>query len=218
MTRSHLPHFHRRKVEPSPATRPPRALPKVAGLSTVPAMKQILIAFLMVLGALPLAPAAAQPAGTVMSAETRESFILRSRNQIPGRMAATAIYLHSISFRQIREEYSTIATRGDDGRWTVGTMGEAGPAARKIKLRVIPEKLRTLSTVDGAALDALLNDGALYQTASNLPDEPDNSATYRTMEVVTPEHRVVVRWIGPLAGMAGRVVALISGGKRAPHS
>jgi len=161
---------------------------------------------------------AAQPAATVMAAETKESFILRSRNQIPGRMAATAIYLHSISFRQIREEYSTIATRGDDGRWTVGTMGETESAARKVKLRVIPEKLRILSKADGAALDALLRDDALYLTASNLPDEPDNSATYRTMEIVTPDHRVVVRWIGPLAGVAGRVAGLISGGKSDPHS
>jgi hypothetical protein len=215
--RRHPLYFRRCEVASGRANRPSEALPMAASLSTMPAMKQILIAFLIVLGGIPLFPAAAQPAGTVMSAETKETFILRSRNHIPGRMAATAIYLHSISFRQIREEYSTIATRDDDGHWTVGTMGEVGPAARKVKLRVIPEKLRTLSKTDAAALDALLHDDALYLTASSLPAEPDNSATYHTMEIVTPGHRVVVRWIAPLAGVAGRVADLISGGKSRRH-
>jgi hypothetical protein len=181
-------------------------------------MKKILVAFLLALGVVPVAPAAAQPVGTVMSAETKESFILRSRNHVPGRMADSAIYLHSISIGQIRQEYSTIATRNDDGSWTVGTMGETGPAAKMVKIRVIPEKLRTLSKADAAALDLLLGDDALYLTASTLPAEPDNSATYRTMEIVTPGHRVVVRWIGALTGKAARVADLIapggSGGKR----
>ncbi len=185
-------------------------------------MKQMLIAFLLALGLVPSSGAEAQPADTVMAAETKEGFILRSRNHIPGRMAATAIYLHSIALRQVREEFSTIATRNDDGSWTVGTMGETGPAAKMIKLRVTPEKLRKLSKADASALDALLDDAALYLTASTLPVEPDNNATYRTMEIVTPGHRVVVRWTGALSGKAGNVVDLIaaggSGGKRRARS
>lgn len=185
-------------------------------------MKQLLIAFLLASSLVPVALAQAQPAGTVMAAETREGFILRSRNHIPGRTAATAIYLHSISMRQVREESSTIATRNDDGGWTVGTMGETGPAAKIIKLRVTGEKLRQLSKADASALDALLGDDALYLTVSTVPAEPDNSATYRTMEIVTPGHRVVVRWTGSLAGKAGRVADLIvaggSGAKRGARS
>ncbi|MDH7974827.1 hypothetical protein QH494_21780 [Sphingomonas sp. AR_OL41] len=175
-------------------------------------MKQMWFAILLVLGIAPGAPALAQLTGTVMAPETKEQFILRSRYHIPGRTAATVVYLHSLALRDIREEYSSIATRNDDGSWTVGTMGEIGPAAKAIKLRVVPEKLRRLSKADGAALDALLADEALYLTASTLPVEPDNSATYRTMEIVTPGHRVVVRWIGALEGKAGRVADLVAAG------
>ena len=172
-------------------------------------MKQMVMILLASLGAMLSVPTLAQPLGTVMAAETKQSFILRSRNQIPSLTGDTVIYIHSIAANRIREEHSFMAARDDDGGWTISAMGERGPAAESIAISVIPEKKRKLSKAEGAILNRLLGDTSLYTAISTLPREPDRNATYHMMEVVTPGHRVVVRWVGILPGVPGQVAGIV---------
>ncbi len=172
-------------------------------------MKQMMMILLVPLAVLSSAPAAAQPAGTVMAAETKQSFILRSRNRIPSLTGDTVIYIHSIAVNRTREEHSFMAARDDDGGWMISAMGERGPATESIAISVIPEKKRKLSKAEGAVLNRLLGDASLYAVTSSLPREPDRNATYHMMEVVTPGRRVVVRWVGILPGKPGQVAGIV---------
>ncbi len=174
-------------------------------------MRYLLTVFLITAVAVPLGNACAQTSTVVVSPEIKQSLALRTRHGVPTPEGTEAIYVHSIAVHHIREEFSTVATRALDGRWSVSRAGEEGPGLLRIEERLIPETTRTLSEEEGRVLDQLLWQPSTYHQKSSLPRNPYIGAAFYTMEIETPMGRTVLRWTGKLGGKAGAVADLVIG-------
>jgi hypothetical protein len=98
--------------------------------------------------------------------ETRAALALGARHGVHERVSPSTIYVHSESSHHVTEEYTRVATRGADGRWTVISIGERGPGLLRIPVEVVPEERRTLASGEGQDLDRLLHWRALYRQTS----------------------------------------------------
>jgi hypothetical protein len=135
--------------------------------------------------------------------ETRAALALRARHGVHERVSPSTIYVHSESSHHVTEEYTRVATRGADGRWTVISIGERGPGILRIPVEVVPEERRALASGEGQDLDRLLHWRALYRQTSPREREVGVGAAFHTMEIVTPQGHAVFRLTGRLRGWAG---------------
>jgi hypothetical protein len=148
-----------------------------------------------------------------MPAEIKSALALREKYGIQEPVSASIIYVDSISVHHTKQEYSTIGWRGKNGDWSISGMGEDGPGGLLvISPMVIPERVGKLSVIDNTALDHLLDSRKLYEESprSRL-DKTSHVATSHTMEIITPNGHVVVRWVGRLKGRLGQVADIVLG-------
>ena len=147
-----------------------------------------------------------------LAPETQHGLDLRARYGVEAPTSLQTVHIQSASAHHLSEDYSALATRGADGRWTVSIVGEEGPALLRIETRLIPETRKTLSAQEGEALDRLLAKTALYRQASPaMPRDIGVGAAFHTMEIRAPQGRSVIHWVGRLRGNAGRVADLVIG-------
>ena len=158
-------------------------------------------------------PNGAEPMRPQLAPETLEAIRLRARLGVHELTSTSTIYVHSESAHYTTEDYTRIATLGANGRWTVVSIGEerSGPVGPPGVPELIPEERRGLSAGDSDDLNRLLHRQALYHQQSPRPHEVAVGATFHTMEIVTPQGHVVLRWTGRLRGLAGVVADFIMG-------
>jgi hypothetical protein len=143
--------------------------------------------------------------------ETRIALALRARHGVRELPSASTIYVHSEAAHHLTEEYTRIASRGADGRWTVVSIGEERPGLVGSGTEVIAEERKILDAGEGQDLDRLLHWRPLYRQSSPRQGEVAVGTAFHTMEIVTPQGHVVFRWTGRLRGWAGAVADLIMG-------
>jgi hypothetical protein len=145
--------------------------------------------------------------------ETLEAIQLRARLGVHELTSTSTIYVHSQSAHYTTEDFTRIATRGADGRWTVISIGEeqSGPVGPPGPRELIPEERRVLSERESHDLDELLRRPAFYRQHSPHARDVGPGATFHVMEIVTPAGHNVLRWTGRLRGLAGAVADFIMG-------
>jgi hypothetical protein len=158
--------------------------------------------------------AAVQPqpaAASGLAPETIQAIQLRRRLGIRDPEGPSVIYVHSEAAHHLTDEYTRVATRGADGRWTIVLIGEERSGILQIEPRPLPQETTALGPADSAALDRLLHLRALYNQRPPREREAALGAYVHAMEIVTPRGHVVMRWTGRLRGRLGRVADLIMG-------
>jgi hypothetical protein len=143
--------------------------------------------------------------------ETRTALALRARDGVQELPSASTIYVHSDATHHFTEEFTRIASRGADGRWTVISIGETRPGLVGSGIQVSPQERRILTAGEGQDLDRLLHWRPLYRQSSPGEREIAVGTAFHTMEIVTPQGHAVFRWTGRLRGWAGAVADLIMG-------
>ena len=156
-------------------------------------------------------PSPASAARPQLAGEIQQAMQLRARHGVQEQSSPSTIYVHSLAAHHLTEEYTRVATRGSDGRWTIVSIGEERPGLVGAGTRVIPEERQILDAGDGRDLDRLLHWPALYRQSSPREREAGVGAAFHTMEIVTPRGHVVLRWTGRLRGWAGAVADMIMG-------
>ena len=156
-------------------------------------------------------PAPASAARPQLANEIQQAMQLRARHGVQEQSSPSTIYVHSLAAHHLTEEYTRVATRGPDGRWTIVSIGETRPGLVGTGTEVIPEERRILDAGDSRDLDRLLHWRALYRQSSPRGREVGVGASFHTMEIVTPQGHIVLRWTGRLRGWAGAVADLIMG-------
>jgi hypothetical protein len=158
--------------------------------------------------------AAAQPrpaAAPGLAPETIQAIQLRRRLGVEDPESPSVIYVHSQAAHHVTDEYTRVATRGADGRWTIVSIGEERSGILRIAPQPSPRETRVLGPGDSAALDRLVHGRALYGQRPPREREAGIGGYVQTMEIVTPRGHVVTRWTGRLRGGLGRVADLIMG-------
>jgi hypothetical protein len=141
-----------------------------------------------------------------LAEETMEAIRLRARLGTHELTSSQTIYVHSQSAHHVTEDFTRIATRGADGRWTVISIGEerAGPVGPPGPPQPIPEERRVLTASESEHLDRLLHWPPLYHQSSPGERNLGVGAYFHVMEIVTPQGHAVLRWNGRLRGWAAR--------------
>lgn len=158
--------------------------------------------------------AAVQPqpaAAPGLAPETIQAIQLRRRLGVHDPESPSIIYVHSEAAHHVTDEYTRVATRGADGRWTIVSIGEERSALLQIEPRPLPQETNALGPIDSAALDRLLHMRALYDRRPSRERAAAVGDYFHTIEIVTPQGHVVMRWTGRLRGRLGRVADLIMG-------
>ncbi len=153
----------------------------------------------------------AQTGASDLAPEIVQAGELRRRLGVVDPPSMHRIYVHSQSAHHLIVEYTRIAGRGPDGRWTVVSIGEERPGLVGTEIRTIPEERRNLTAAEADRLDRLLRSDAVYRQTSPQEDDVPIGEYFHVMEIVTPERRTVIRWTDRLRGPAGRVADLIMG-------
>lgn len=173
---------------------------------------KLIAALAFALAALPLGAASMQAGDTGLSEGTRQGLALRARYGIAAPSGIVTISIDSIAVHHTSEEYSLIAWRDAAGVWTMSSVGEDGPGLLSIPRTIIPETGRVLTPAESRALDRLIATPGLYR---ELPPKPPRDigvgAPFHSMEIVTPQHHLVMPWMGRLKGKAGRIADLLMG-------
>ncbi|RYF93727.1 MAG: hypothetical protein EON95_07925 [Caulobacteraceae bacterium] len=159
--------------------------------------------------ALAVGPAAAGV--RALDPQTEIGLQLRRRHGVDIPSAATVVYVYSAAAHHTLAEQSAVAWRDAEGRWTVSTFSREGPALLDIPVTVTPETSRRLTAAEGRALDRLLRRPATYRQTFDPPRDVGVGAVSHTMEIVSPQGRMVVAWTGLLRGPAGEVANLVIG-------
>ena len=154
-------------------------------------------ALALALAALPLSAATMQTSNNAPAEGTQRALALRARNGIAAPTGIVTISIDSMAVHHISEEYSLIAWRDAAGVWTMSQVGENGPALLAIPREIIPETKRVLSPAESHALDRLIAAHGLYrEQPPKRPRYVGIGAAFHSMEIVTPQHHLVLPWTG----------------------
>lgn len=140
-----------------------------------------------------------------------ESLSLRQRLGAGAPQTASSVYVETSAVHHTRVLFSTIATRSEDGVWSVSTVGEETSGLLKINPRPIPERTKQLSAEEGRVLDRLVASPGVFHENPRSVEFEGVGIPEMTMEIVTPNGRTVIRWRGELKGKAGDVANLVLG-------
>lgn len=143
--------------------------------------------------------------------ELSESVTLRQRYGLRMNPEMPAIYVQSVSVHHTRVLFSTFATRGEDGLWSVRTMGEETSGLLVIEARAIPERTQHLTEEQSRALDRLLASDALYTRSPRSSGTFGVGSPQHIMEIAGSDRRTVVKWNGKLLGAAGQIADIVIG-------
>lgn len=149
--------------------------------------------------------------GQTLAAETRQGLELRERLGVQSHTSSSTIWVFSEAAHHTHETFARVATRDEQGLWSVSGVGEEGPALLRIEQRIIPEERKTLSIQDSRQLDRLLARDSLFLEKSPRQRDVGVGAAFHTMEIITPDRHTVIRWTGRLRGKTGAVADLIMG-------
>lgn len=122
---------------------------------------------------------------------------LRERLKAPMPEGSHRILFWSSGMHHTRVQFSVIATRNTNGTWQTNGVGEESSALLPMEPKIWPELNRNLSFEASRALDRLLADPCLYasprfQRAPNIIA----GGAIQTIEIETPERRLVASWWG----------------------
>jgi hypothetical protein len=130
---------------------------------------------------------------------------LRSRLGVVLPTADTMIIIYGVAKHHTRTEWSIVASRSKDGKWTVERAGEEGPGLLPIDPHPLSASKTTLSSDTGKALDHLLSDRQAYLEKVSGGDMPIGGYA-STMEIITPKRTRTIDWTGKLVGKLGQIV------------
>jgi hypothetical protein len=120
------------------------------------------------------------------------------------------IVVYGVAQHHTRTEWSVVASRREDGTWSVERAGEEGPGLLNIDPRPLPPSKATLSADKGMMLDRLLGDRATFREKVRGGD-PSIGGFASEMEIMTPARTRRVSWTGKLVGKLGQVADLVIG-------
>lgn len=110
----------------------------------------------------------------------------------------------------LTEEWSIVAWRQGDGRWSLDRAGLTTSGLLQVQPRVEPVTHGLLSVSQGARLEGLISNNGLYRQPVR-SGQPAVGGTAWQMEIVTPTHHKTVGWAGRLRGKLGSIADLILG-------
>ena len=135
---------------------------------------------------------------------------LRARLGLKMPKARSLVIIHGIAAHHTSKQWSIVAWRDNDGRWTIQRGGEAGSGLLKMERVVFKTETKALGTEAGRALDALLNDADVFQETP-IGGEYYAGSLNSTMEIISPTGRQTVCWAGKLAGKLGSIADQVIG-------
>lgn len=101
-------------------------------------------------------------------------------------------------------QWSVVAWRDADGRWTVERGGEEGGGLLEMERRVWKTETWALPAATGEALDRLLGEPSIFDEPP-LGEEPAVGGLNSSLEIVSPSGRRSICWSGKLMGILGQV-------------
>lgn len=143
--------------------------------------------------------------------DVAESMALRQAGALDLSAETPVILVQSTGIHHTRKMFSTVATRGPDGAWSISTIGQETSGLLIMEPRTIPETSRSLTPDQGRTLDRLLGSQALFSQRPKSTGRLGIGSPEHVMEIGTPERRLVVRWTGRLERRAGEIADIILG-------
>lgn len=148
---------------------------------------------------------AAAPTQVVVERSQHPGDALRSRLGVVLPTADTMIIIYGVAQHHTRTEWSIVASRSKNGKWTVERAGEEGPGLLPIDSHPLSVSKAELPSGAGKVLDHLLNDRHAYLEEVSGGDMPIGGYA-STMEIITPKRTRTINWTGKLVGKLGQIV------------
>jgi hypothetical protein len=160
--------------------------------------------------ALVVSACAANHARPPDAAKIERALSLRAQLGAATGLTPHAVIVHSERYHFAHGELATLATRDEDGIWTLASIGEEarvfGPG-----VETIPARVRVLPRETGKRLDALFAAPTTFNEKIRTTGEIAAGDATHTMEIRTPGRRKIVAWTGRLAGSTGQIADIVLG-------
>lgn len=129
---------------------------------------------------------------------------LRKRLGLTVPKASFLVIVHRYAAHHTAQQWSVVAWRNADARWTVQRGGEAGGGLLQQPRVVWESQSWALPLEAGKALDELLINASTFEEPA-LGEEAYVGSLDSTMEIITPAGRRTVCWSGTLMGSLGAI-------------
>ncbi|RYF31451.1 MAG: hypothetical protein EOO23_02495 [Comamonadaceae bacterium] len=143
--------------------------------------------------------------------EVAEGLAVRSKYGAAFPSGSTFIVVQSTSQHHTRIVRAVLASRRDDGVWTLSAVGEESSGLVQMTPTPTEGSSRTLTGSQGRSLDRLLTGNEVFRGPVVSRGDLYVGSPEHIMEIATPHGRTVIRWTGQLVGEPGEIADIVLG-------